>query len=164
VTALDDVLFGLVVAAAVGAGIVGGLLFGFSTSVMPALARQPDASGMRVMQDVNVVILNPLFLTTFMGTAVVSLALIGSPLADASSEGLMLRLAGALLYLVGVFGITMAVNVPLNNRLAALDASGRDSWPQWRHYLERWTWWNHIRALAGLLASLALTLSAARLG
>jgi uncharacterized membrane protein len=161
---LDDILFGLVVAAAVGAGVVGGLLFAFSISVMPALGRQPDAAGMRVMQDVNVVILNPLFLALFMGTAVVALALIGSPLAGASSEGLTLRLAGALLYLVGVLGITMAVNVPLNNRLAALDATGGDSWPQWRHYLERWTWWNHVRALAGVLASLALTLSAARLG
>ena len=99
-----------------------------------------------------------------MGTAVVALALIGSPLAGASSAGLTLRLAGALLYLIGVFGITMAVNVPLNNRLAALDSNGRDSWPQWRHYLERWTWWNHVRALAGALASLALTLSAVRLG
>jgi uncharacterized membrane protein len=160
----DDLLFGLVVAAAVGAGTVGGLLFAFSVSVMPALSRQPDASGMRVMQDVNVVILNPLFLTVFMGTAVVALALIASPLAGASGEGLRLRLAGALLYLVGVFGITMTVNVPLNNRLAALDANAPDSWPQWRDYLQRWTWWNHLRAFAGVLASLALTLSAARLG
>ena len=36
-------------------------------------------------------------------------------------EGLgLLLLAGALLYLIGVFGVTMAINVPLNNRLAAL--------------------------------------------
>jgi uncharacterized membrane protein len=63
-----------------------------------------------------------------------------------------------------VFGITMTVNVPLNNRLAALDANAPDSWPQWRDYLQRWTWWNHLRAFAGVLASLALTLSAARLG
>jgi uncharacterized membrane protein len=161
---LDDVLFGLVVACALGSGVVGGLLLAFSVSVMPALARQPDAQGMRVMQDINVVILNPLFLAIFMGTAILSLGLIASPLSGASDQGLALRLAGALLYLVGVFGITMAVNVPLNNRLAALDATGRDSWPPWRHYLQRWTWWNHVRALAGVLASLALTLSAVRLG
>ena len=42
----------------------------------------------------------------------------------------------------------MVVNVPLNNRLAALDANARDSWPEWRHYLQRWTWWNHVRSAA----------------
>ena len=160
----DDLLFAVVVAGAVGSGVVGGVLLAFSVSVMPVLARQPDAHGMRVMQDINVVILNPLFLSLFTGTAALSLALVASPLAGVSNGGLLPRLAGALLYLAGVFGITMAVNVPLNNRLASLDANGRDSGPEWRHYLQRWTRWNHVRAAAGMLASLALTLAAARLG
>lgn len=160
----ETMLITLTVAAAVGSGLVGGLLFGFSVAVMPALARQPDSHGMRVMQDINVVILNPLFLAAFMGTAVVSLGLIAVALAGlADGPGLLLP-GGALLYLVGVFGVTMVVNVPLNNRLAPLDPNRREVWPEWRHYLQRWTWWNHVRALAGVVASLALTVAAARLG
>ena len=41
---LEDVQFGLAVAGAVGAGMVGGLLLAFSVSVMPALARQAGRS------------------------------------------------------------------------------------------------------------------------
>lgn len=151
---------GLVVAGALGSGVVAGLLLAFSVSVMPALARQPEGRGMRVMQDINVVILSPLFLTVFMGTAVLSLALVASAFLGVSSDGIVPRLIGAVLYLAGVFGVTMRINVPLNNRLAALDAEAPESWPFWRHYLQRWTWWNHVRALAGVLASLALTLAA----
>ena len=86
-------------------------------------------------------------------------ALTGAP------EGLgLLLLAGALLYLIGVFGVTMAVNVPLNNRLAALDCEQERQRPEWRHYLQRWTWWNHVRSAAAAVASLAMTLAALRLG
>ena len=54
--------------------------------------------------------------------------------------------------------------MPLNNRLAALAADRRDSWPEWRRYLVRWTRWNHVRSAAAALGSLALTLAALRLG
>ena len=140
--------------------MVGGLLLAFSVAVMPALARQPDAHGMRVMQVINVVILNPLFLTLFIGTAFVALGLMGLSWPGGPGEGLALGLVGALLYLIGVFGVTMVVNVPLNNRLAALDANASDSGLEWRHYLQRWTWWNHVRSAAAAMASLAMTLAA----
>jgi uncharacterized membrane protein len=160
----DSILSLLTVVGAVGSGLAGGLLFAFSTAVMPALSRQSDSCGISAMQAVNVVILNPLFLILFLGTAGVSLALAVVALTSAP-EGLgLLLLAGALLYLIGVFGVTMTVNVPLNNRLAALAADRRDSWPEWRRYLERWTRWNHVRSAAAALGSLALTLAALRLG
>ena len=64
-----DVLFALSVGAAVGCGLIGGLLFAFSSFVMTALARQPAECGIRTMQAINVAILNPLFLSVFLGTA-----------------------------------------------------------------------------------------------
>ena len=69
----DSILSLLTVVGAVGSGLVGGLLFAFSTAVMPALSRQSEACGISAMQAVNVVILNPLFLILFLGTAGVSL-------------------------------------------------------------------------------------------
>ena len=53
-----------------GAATVGGVFFAFSTFVMRALAQLPPAQGIAAMQRINVVVLNPLFLGTFMGTAV----------------------------------------------------------------------------------------------
>ena len=160
----DSLVAALTVAAAVGSGLVGGLLFGFSVAVMPALSRQSEACGMSAMQAINVVILNSWFLLLFMGTAVVSFALAAMAVVAMADGPRLLLLGGALLYLVGVFGTTMAINVPLNNRLARLAADRPQSWPLWRHYLQRWTRWNHVRSAAAAAGSLILTLAAMGLG
>ena len=52
-----------------------GYFFAFSATVMRALERQPAAPGIAAMQAINVVVLNPLFLGTFFGTAILSLVL-----------------------------------------------------------------------------------------
>jgi len=48
----------LAIFAALGCGLMGGLLFAFSNFVMTALAHQPPSSGVRTMQAINVYILN----------------------------------------------------------------------------------------------------------
>lgn len=159
---ISDLALLLLVSGATGSGLVAGLLFGFSIAVMPALSRQPDEHGMRVMQTINVVILNPVFLGTFMGTAVLAAAIVAAALIVPGTVHLGWAVTGAVLYVAGTFGITMTVNVPLNNQLAALDARDAASAPVWQMYLARWTWWNHVRTLAGALAAAAWVLAAAR--
>lgn len=44
----------LTVAAALGAGALGGVFYAFSSFVMPALERLPDAQGLQAMQSINV--------------------------------------------------------------------------------------------------------------
>jgi len=61
--------------------------------------------------------------------------------------------AGALLYVVGTFLVTMFGNVPLNERLATISADDAQSDEVWRHYLDRWTWLNSVRAAAALAAT-----------
>ncbi|WP_052316637.1 hypothetical protein [Thioalkalivibrio nitratireducens] len=56
----------------IGAGTVGGVFFAFSTFVMKALAQLPAAHGVAAMQRINVVVLNPMFLGVFLGSAVVA--------------------------------------------------------------------------------------------
>ena len=70
---MEGVLHILTFAAALGAGLMAGLFFAFSTCVMTALGRQPAPCGIAAMQAVNEVILNPVFLLVFMGTPAVSL-------------------------------------------------------------------------------------------
>src|SRR3954453_3000242 len=60
---------GLKLAAALGCGLIAGVFFAFSTFVMKALARLPADEGMAAMQSINVVVLNPMFLGVFLGTA-----------------------------------------------------------------------------------------------
>jgi uncharacterized membrane protein len=127
--------------AGVGSGLVGGVFVAFSVAVMPALRRRPAAEAVAMMQEVNRVIVGPLFLLLFFGTGVLGVV----------AAVLDLRYApGAALYVVGALGLTVAVNVPLNNRL---DAEGE---PVWERYLSRWTVWNHVRALAATGAAVAL--------
>ena len=72
------------------------------------------------MQSINIVILNPIFLGVFLGTAIVSLlAALFGVLWQVPGSGYLL--AGAVFYLLGSFLVTMVVNVPLNTALIAAD-------------------------------------------
>jgi len=139
--------------ALIGSGLMAGLYFAYSNSVMPALAKMPGPQGIDAMNHINVVILNPLFLTVFMGTAVLALLLIVAALLGWSAKPAWI-VAAALLYLAGNIAVTMAINVPMNNALAAAGADGPNSAMLWANHLDRWVFWNHVRTIA-CTASLA---------
>jgi len=117
---MERLLFALTFLAALGAGLMAGLFFAFSVSVMAALGRLPPAGGISAMQSINVVVLNPLFFAVFFGTAAAALALAIAALIGWSNASAPYLLAGSLLYLVGTILVTIAFNVPLNNRLASV--------------------------------------------
>jgi len=143
-----------------GAGLVGGVFFAFSSFVMKALGELPAEHGVAAMQRINVVVLNPYFLGVFVGTAVLALVCILAGFFPWGTTRSALLLGAGASYLVGSFGVTAAFNVPRNERLAKLDpdsASARDYWPMYRR---EWLFWNHVRTAASLvsaaLAALAL--------
>lgn len=140
--------------AIMGSGLMAGLFFAFSTAVMAALARLPAAQGADAMNAINVVIVNPVFLTVFMGTAVLALLLGVRAALGWSQPGSVWLLSGSLLYLVGVFGVTVVFNVPLNDTLAASGDAGT-----WSRFLADWVPWNHVRTLASAGALLCYALA-----
>jgi len=140
-------------AAALGCGLIAGVFFAFSAFVMGALARLPSAQGIAAMQSINIVVINPVFLGVFFGTAVLCFVLIVAALIAWGESGAMPLLAGSVLYLVGTIGVTMACNVPRNNALAAVAADAADSTRVWSRYVAEWTAWNHVRTGAALLAA-----------
>ncbi len=146
--------------ALLGSGLMAGLFFAYSNSVMPALAKMPGPQGIAAMNHVNVVILNPLFLSVFMGTAVLAALLIVAALLGWTAKPVWIVI-GAVLYLVGNIAITMQINVPMNNALVAAGADSPNSAALWATYLDRWVFWNHVRALActGALAAFAIAMA-----
>jgi len=160
---LDPYLLSVAVLATLGSGLIAGLLFAFSTAVMKGLLRISPDQGMKAMQHINVVILNPLFLGIFLGTALLSAALALNALLRWHAPGSIWMLAGAGCYLIGTFGVTIAVNVPLNNRLASADAAASESPSLWSAYVERWLRWNHLRTFLGAMATVFFTLAATHL-
>ena len=148
----------LVLFCAIGSGLIAGVFFAFSTSVMSALGKIDPAQGMLAMQTINIVIINPLFLGAFMGTAAACAAVLIANWMGALDSSW--TVAGAALYLAGSFLVTMIFNVPRNNRLAPLNPAAPESLRVWRDYLVTWTRWNHVRTIASLAAAIAFTVGA----
>jgi uncharacterized membrane protein len=144
----------LTLIAALACGLGAGFFFAFSICVMQALGKIPAPQGIAAMQSVNVVVLNPWFLTVFMGMAVLGVLAIVASLLRWSDPRAVYWLLGGALYVIGTFGVTMMFNVPRNNALAALAPSSSEAATYWLNYLSTWTAWNHVRTIAALLASL----------
>jgi uncharacterized membrane protein len=109
---MEALLPALTVLAALGAGLVAGIFFAFSTFIMAALARLPAEGGIAAMQSINV-------------------AVFIAALSDWSQPGAIYLLAGALLYLIGTILVTIAFNMPLNNILASAKPSGAEGGRIW---------------------------------
>ena len=113
------------VAAAVASALVAGIMFAFSTSVMPALGRRPAPEGIAAMQAMNSAILDPAFGLVFGGAALLCAVLAVTAPFTVDESHALLRALGAALYLVGTFGVTIAINVPMNVQLESADAGSR---------------------------------------
>jgi uncharacterized membrane protein len=150
---LDRYLFWLTFTAAIGCGLNAGVFFAFSTFVMPALARLKPDRGIAAMQSINITAINPLFMLVLLGTGVACIFLTIMLLLKWHQLSAAYLLVGGLLYLVGVIGVTIAFNVPLNYALANVDSNSTEGATLWAKYLTDWTFWNHVRTLAALAAS-----------
>jgi len=156
---IDSWVFGLTLISALGCGLIAGVFFVFSAFVMKALARLPPAQGIAAMQSINVVVINPLFMAVFLGTAAACALLIVSASMRWHRAGAACLLAGSLLYLVGTVLVTMVFNVPRNDALAIVDPASADGARLWARYVSDWTAWNHVRTAAALAAATLLTVA-----
>lgn len=141
----------LAVWAVVGSGLMGGLLFAFSSFVMRALRELPPESAAAAMREVNLKILNPLFVLLFLGTALVCVALTWLVGAGAAGPAGPWLVAGSVAYLAGPLAVTMAFNVPLNERLAVGPIAAAAAF--WPAYELSWTRWNHVRTVFAVVAA-----------
>lgn len=155
-------VFAMTLCALVGCGLMAGLFFVFSVSVMRALAQLPPEQGMAAMQAINVSIVNPVFLVVFLGTPVACAWVLVSAVIQRHAPGAWYLIGGSVCYLVGALLVTALVNVPMNNALAAANPTNPDSARLWATYLTNWTIWNHVRTVASLVATILLSLAFSR--
>ncbi|RFU85236.1 DUF1772 domain-containing protein [Streptomyces triticagri] len=158
---IDGPYFILTLLTALGCGLMAGVFFAFSTSVMRALGALPAAQGIAAMQKINVVIVNARFLAVFVGTTVLSVVVAVVTLVESPDPGRIELWLGCLLYLVGSFGVTGAANIPRNKALDELDPEAPASAEHWARFLREWTVWNHVRGGAALAACVCLVLGLA---
>jgi uncharacterized membrane protein len=139
-----------------------GFFWSWSFSVMPGLDRAAPEAAIAAMRSINAAIRTPGFAFVFFGPAI--LALLAAALAGFAGQRVVVIGAAlaAGIYLAGVILVTFAVNLPLNDGLAAASLTEGTAVPIWRDYSAAWTWWNHLRTGAATLAFLCLLYAAVR--
>lgn len=151
----------VIATAAVGSAAVGGLFFAFSTFVMRGLDRTDPLQAITAMRGINAEAqANAPFLLMFFGSTLLALAVGIYAAVHLGRPGSGYLLAGAVLAILAAI-VTVAFNVPLNNRLEALDPatlSAADAAHEWRAYRVPWTAWNHVRTVTPLLGAALLLL------
>ena len=130
--------------ATVAAGLQAGTYYTWACGVMPGLAKVDDRSFVSSMNHVNVAIVNPVFMLTFLGAP----ALAAAAVVTSAPSARAWAIAGLVLAL-GTVAVTAVGNVPLNDALAA-GGSRAD-------FESAWVRWNVVRTLTstGALAALA---------
>ena len=149
---------GLVTAALV-AGLQAGTYFTWATGVMPGLARVDDRTFVHSVQQINVAIVNPVFLATFLGAPVLA----GAAAVLAGPQARPWAVAATVLA-VGTVVITVAGNVPLNDALEAAGPVDRieDLRAVREAFEARWVRLNLARTLSSAGAVVALAVAAVR--
>lgn len=144
----------LILTATVSA-LIAGLFFAWSCSVTIGLARLPDSLYIAAMQSMNRAILNPIFLTCFIGNVLLlplsAYLFYSTPV----NTRFILLAAAAVVYLSGVFAVTIFGNVPLNESLDAFvltTASPADIAAQRAAFEKPWNMLNIIRTVASTLS------------
>jgi uncharacterized membrane protein len=156
---IDGFLFVLTLVTALACGLVAGFFFAFSTTVMKALTRVPAPHGLAAMQNINVVVINPLVMLALFGTAVACVVLVVAAFVEWGEPYAVYLLLGGLVYIAGVVILTMAYHVPRNDALAALDPNDPDARHFWSRYVRTWTAANHVRTVAPLASAALFTVA-----
>ena len=138
-------------------GLVAGLFYAYSCSVNLGLKSLKDAHYLKAMQAINEAIQNPMFFSTFLGLLV--LLPLSTFKAYPNADWRLMGLA-TIIYVLGVFGITVFFNVPLNEKLAAFsaDTATDKELSLMRLTFEKpWNWYHSIRTICSIV-SFGLTL------
>ena len=139
----------VLLAATVAAGLQAGTYYVWACGVMPGFAKVDDRAFVSSMNHVNVAIVNPVFMLTFLGAPALAAAAVAT-----SGPGARGWAVAGLALTLGTVAITAAGNVPLNDALAA-GGSRAD-------FESAWVRWNVLRTITSTGALAALGWAALR--
>jgi uncharacterized membrane protein len=128
----------LLLTATVACGLQAGTYYVWASGVMPGLARTDDRTFVDALQNMNLAIVNPVFLASFLGAPVLA-----AGAAVAANGSARPWAAAGLVLALGTLVVSFAANIPLNDALeaagdvdrigdlAAVRADFEDSWVRW---------------------------------
>jgi uncharacterized membrane protein len=137
-------------------GLIAGLFYSYSCSVNPGLAKLKDIEYLKAMQSINKAILNPWFFLSFMGSLVaIPLSTTLHYYSTGADASFYLLLSASLTYIVGVFGVTIRGNVPLNEALDSFNieqAAIPDITLKRKSFESPWNKFHFVRSIANVAA------------
>jgi uncharacterized membrane protein len=143
--------------AIVATGLAAGFFYAYDVSVTRGLAIVDDRTYVETMQAINSTVRNAPFALSFFGALLLSGIALMMRVRKPRSLGTWLVAAGFLLYAGGVFAVTFAFNVPLNDELAGYkDLAAVDVARARADYESDWNMWNNLRTVSALASLTAL--------
>ncbi len=132
-------------------GMVAGAFALYAHNIMPGLRKTDDRTFVSAFQQLDRAIINPWFMTTAFGGALVLTA--AAALANRGTPAFGWIAVALGLYLVAVI-VTMAVNVPLNDAIKAAGDPARIDVARVRAQFgeARWAAWNLLRVTTSVPA------------
>jgi uncharacterized membrane protein len=137
------------------------MMYVFSTFVMQGLNRTGSVEAITAMRGINAEAnASGPFLLAYLGAAVLACVVGAVAVVQLRRPGRRWVLVGAVFGVLAAI-ITMAFNVPLNDRLDAVAPQGLsagDAAREWLAYYQPWTAWNHVRAVTAFVAAALMML------
>ncbi len=149
--------------AIIACALVSGVFLTFSDFVMKSLAATRDPGGIEAMQIINRKVMPTIFMVLLLGMSAAAPVLGVYAYMAVPTVAAGWIIAGCLVYVFGVFLVTVVCNVPMNQRLEGLENTSAEAAAYWHHYVPRWSVWNHVRTAASGAAAICLLIGSSRL-
>jgi uncharacterized membrane protein len=114
----------LLVVTTTAAGLIAGLFYSWSCGITQGLGKLTDVEYLRAMQSINRDIQRPIFLLLFVGLVLLLPVCAWLSHRHQQQGGFVFLSIASIAYIGGVFLVTIAGNVPLNNMLDETALSG----------------------------------------
>ena len=134
--------------AVIACGLVSGFFLTFSDFLMRSLNLAKTAAGVEVMQIINREVWRSVIIILLWGMVALSIILASYAFLNMTGPSSVLVMVGGALYFLGVLVVSYVFNIPMNNRLDAMEYSGTEAAAYWKNtYMPRWVFWNYVRAI-----------------
>ena len=138
--------------------LMAGLFYNWTTAITDGLGKLADKEYLSAFQSINKEIQNPLFFIAFMGAALLLPICSFMHFEKHLTYKFYFIFAATLVYLIGVLGVTILGNVPLNDALDKLNLAEATPSVISQQRLDFEAKWNNFNAIRTISSFISLVL------